>query len=129
MLHISDNSKFSVGQVWAYHTRLQDSTSTLVVVKTEADDVLGEIVHISLRDVRMRNAYQATVSLGMAHLPISEEALSRSVTRVLEENAALPEYEDGYHQWREAFDAGQAGIWTVPVAEIVDATESVVNRN
>ena len=127
MLRTIVNPRFKVGQVWAYQTRPYEIGSTLTIVRTEADNRLGNIIHI--QDVRMKNPHHKLgLSSVVSHLPCSEEAISGSVIGVVREGAALPDFEEGYQEWRAAFDAGQAGVWGVPVAKMIDAMESVLNQ-
>jgi hypothetical protein len=42
--------------------------------------------------------------------------------------AALPAFEDGYHEWRSAFDQGKAGVWTSEVSEAIAGMESALNQ-
>ena len=129
MLHTVDNPKFKPGQVWAYNTRQYETGSTLTIVKTEADDEKGSIVHIYIQGLRMKNPHHKIgLSSVIDFLPCSEDSISESVTHVVEENIALPNYEAGYQEWRTAFDAGQAGIWDIPVAKMIDAMEIVLNQ-
>ena len=39
-------------------------------------------------------------------MPFSEQAIDKSVVKVLKEKVELPYFEDGYQAWRQAFDAG-----------------------
>ena len=55
------------------------------------------------------------------------EALDRSAVKLLQEKAPLPDFQEGYSEWRSAFDAGQAGIFTVTVAEAVEFAETALN--
>lgn len=129
MLRAVTNANFKVGQVWAYNTRPYEAGSTLTIVKTEMDDKLGSIVHIHVQGVRMKNPHDKLgLSSVISHLPCSEESVSQSVVQVLQESSSLPNYEEGYQEWRTAFDAGQAGIWGIPVAKMIDAMESVLNQ-
>ena len=50
------------------------------------------------------------------------------MTHVVQESAALPDFEEGYQKWRAAFDAGQAGVWGIPVVKMIEAMESVLNQ-
>ena len=104
MLRTIDNPKYNVGQVWAYHTRPYEAGSTLTIVKTELDDKMGSIVHIHIQGLRMKNPHHKLgLTAIVSHMPCSEEAIDQSVTEVLQANALLPDYEEGYQQWREAF--------------------------
>ncbi|MCW3059162.1 MAG: hypothetical protein JWQ02_983 [Capsulimonas sp.] len=128
MLRTVDNENFKPGQVWKYHTRPYEDGSTLTIVRTEHDDRLGSIIHIHVDEVRVKAPMHKTgLITEIGHLPCAEEVISQSVTEVVRENAPLRDFMEGYQQWRDAFDAGKAGIWTVPVAEMVSALESIVN--
>ena len=130
MLRAVNNPKYKAGQVWAYHTRPYETGSTLIIVKMEWDDTQGSIIHIHIQGLRMKNPHHKLgLTSVVSHLPCSEEAINQSVTEVLAENALLPDYEEGYQQWREAFDAGNAGVWGIPVAQMVDAMETVINQS
>ncbi len=59
---------------------------------------------------------------------MAESALAESVTELSSEKPDLSTFEDGYKQWREAFDSGQAGIWTLPLSECVAAMEEIINK-
>jgi hypothetical protein len=37
-------------------------------------------------------------------------------------------YLPGYRMWRQAFDAGHAGIYTISIAEILDLTEKMLQK-
>ncbi len=59
---------------------------------------------------------------------MEESALAESATELSDEKPDLSSWQDGCRQWREAIDAGQAGILTLPLAECVGAMEEIVNR-
>ena len=129
MLHTVKNDKYKPGQVWNYHTRQYEAGSTLTIVKTESGDKLGNIIHIHIEGVRMKNPHDKLgLSSVISHLPCSEEAINESVVSIVRETALLPNFEEGYREWREAFDARQAGVWGIPVAAIIEAMESVLNQ-
>ena len=121
-------SRYQVGQVWSYRTRPQEPQATLTVVKVESHPKLGTIVHVSLQGLQMKNpqapgGYSDTLS----HLPMSVEALDKSVIKLLREQDPLPDFQDGYEEWRRAFDKGEAGIFTLTVAEAVGFAETAIN--
>lgn len=62
------------------------------------------------------------------HLPFAEEAINKSAAKLLKEKADLPDYQEGYGMWREAFDAGRAGVYTITIAEAVDVMEQGLNQ-
>lgn len=112
--------KYSPGQVWAYRTRPGEERSTLTVLRVEPAKRFGTIVHVAVDGLAIRNPNApGGVIERAAHLPFAKEALDRSVVRPLRESGPLPEYEEGYQQWRRAFDAGEGGIFTITVREAV----------
>lgn len=120
-------SKYKVGQVWSYKTRPQEEKSTFIVVKVESHPKLGNIVHIALRDLKLRKPNGDFIE-SAGHLPFAEEAINKSAVKVIKEKADLPDYEEGYKMWREAFDAGKAGAYTISVAEAVGVMEETLNQ-
>lgn len=121
------NSKFKVGQVWNYRTRPEDVGSTFTVVKVEESEKLGVIVHISLGGLKFKNPHHPSgFSETVSHMPFSETAIEDSVTTMVRDGADLPEFEDGYAEWRRAFDAGKAGVFTITVAEAVGGMEAAM---
>lgn len=127
MLKDTTESKFKVGQVWSYKTRPGEKDSAFVVVKVESHPKLGNIVHVSLRGLRMRRPDGELIS-EVGHMPFSEEALAESAVKIVREKGELPDFEEGYKIWREAFDAGEAGVYTVSLARAVQVMEDTLNQ-
>jgi hypothetical protein len=128
MLSDTTASKFQVGQTWKYQTRTGEEASTLTVVKVEAEPKWGVIVHVALRGLQVKNPHAPSgITTEAGHLPMAESALLKSVTVMVTAHTPLPPYEEGYREWRRAFDAGKAGVFTGSVAEVVDFLEKASN--
>lgn len=124
------SSIYKSGQMWSYQTRPGEEKSTFIVLKVENHPVFGNIVHIALDNLKLNcpaNSDDCTVSQAQ-HLPFSEAAITKSAVKMLKENVALPDYQEGYKLWREAFDAKRAGIYTASIADAVKAMESTLNQ-
>ena len=120
-------SKYQVGQVWSYKARLPDIGSTLTVVRVEPDAALGNIIHLSVLDLNMQNPQvPGGLTHEFLHLPMSEAAVDQSVVNLIDENAELPDYVEGYNVWRHAFEKQEAGIFTLTVAECLDIVEQML---
>jgi hypothetical protein len=52
--------------------------------------------------------------------------LEQSCIKVVGHSKLNPQYREGYAEWRKAFDEGHAGIFTIPVAEIISFVESTL---
>lgn len=121
--------KYKVGQKWSYDTRPGEEKSYLVIVKIDDDPKLGKIIHIAMRGLRMNNSHSPDgISENVNHMPFSQEAIDKSGLKLLKEKTDLPRFEEGYQSWREAFDAGRAGIYTITVAQAVKVMEATLNR-
>jgi hypothetical protein len=124
------NCKYHVGEEWNYRARPGEDGSTLIVGKVETTPKLGVIVHVSLAGLRVKNSHAPTgYSETIAHMPFAEAALENSVTTLASSAVpAPPAFSDGYGEWRQAFDRGKAGAFTITVAEGVDFIEQTLNR-
>lgn len=65
---------------------------------------------------------------GAASLPSLDEDAPGQCHQPLGKESPNPAYQEGYATWRKAFEQGEAGIFTVPVAEIVEFVEKAINQ-
>jgi hypothetical protein len=118
---------FEAGQVWAYKTRPGEEKSTLLIDKVEDDPMLGRIYHISISKVQLKGG-PMTFTDQLPHLPVSLQTLQISCTKLVGQSDANPMYLPGYRMWRQAYEAGRAGIYTVSISEILDLTEKMLQK-
>jgi hypothetical protein len=120
---------FATGQVWTYNTRPGEEASRIVICRVESDPKLGQIVHIHVKGVRIKNRSAPGGSNDqIGHMPYSGEALRKSLIKLESTGTPLPDFEEGYRQWRGAFDKGKAGVWTAPVSEAIAGMETALNQ-
>ena len=105
------------GQVWNYQVRPGDEGSTFTVLRVEVDAAAEEIVHIMVQGVHLVPGDAPQV---LSHIPILREALDGSVTERVSESSRLPDYSADYEPWRDAYEKGEAGVFSGTVAEAVD---------
>jgi hypothetical protein len=115
-----------VGQVWRYRTRPNEGGSTLIIVKKECYPRIQEVFHIQVRDVRLVNQRGDCVCENLSHVPVGPETLRRSLLQLVRGNEELPDISEGYAIWREAFDNGKAGVYSISIAEILDIVEDTM---
>lgn len=121
-------SKYKVGQQWSYSARPGEE-SYLIIVKIDSDPKLGRIIHIALRGLKMKNPRSPDgLSEDVNHMPFLEAAIEKSGLKLLKEKVDLPDFEEGYRIWRKAFDANEAGAYSITVAEAVGVMETALNR-
>ncbi|ROI00789.1 hypothetical protein [Chryseobacterium daecheongense] len=125
--------KYSVGQEWKYKTRSTEKGSTLKILKIEEYPNTGKVIHISVSGLKIKSPESPDgFANQLSHIPISEEALNKSVTKLQNETRKMPDSleMDGYSYWKKEFDNGNAGIFSIPVSEIVSLMEeSIVTGN
>ena len=114
-----------VGEEWGFQGRSADPKPTLVILKIESLPKLGEVVHISVRGVRIRNPHvQGGSTDTLPHLPVSRQAVERSVTKLLRSSVIVPDYSEGYEQWKRA----SGGAFTTSVREALDFVEKALSQ-
>ncbi len=129
MFNFAKAANYEEGQIWSYKTREGEENSTVLINKVEEHDKLGKIFHISIDGVRVKNPHAPSgLSQALPHFPVSEETLKISFVKLIGKSNPNPDYIEGYNTWKSAFDAGEAGIFTIPVSEIVDIIEQTVNQ-
>ena len=122
-------AKYKVGQMWSYKARPHEEKSYFIIVKIENDAKLGTIVHVAMRGLKMKNPRSPDgISDTVNHMPFTEDAVSRSALKLLKEKVELPDYEEGYQMWRDAFDDERAGVYTITLAEAVKVMETTLNQ-
>jgi len=124
------HSKYEVGQVWKYKTKIGEEQSTIVILKIEHYDSMGNVIHTSVRNLKINNSRNPnTFSETINHLPIAEEALDRSVTALVSNNSEIPDFSEGYKYWKEAFDNGAGGVFSIEVKDAVKYTEETFSTD
>jgi hypothetical protein len=120
---MKSETRYYPGQIWSYHTRPEEKDSRLTVL--QVDEVGPErIVHIRVEGFSLTGPEGKLIHT-LPHMPIFEEALDRSVVAQLGESVPLPDYQEGYIIWREAFERGGAGAFRLTVAEAIAAIAGV----
>jgi hypothetical protein len=120
---------FAEGQIWRYKTRKGEESSRVLINKIEAIPKLGKVFHISLSAVKVKNPQIAGgISTELPHFPVSEATLKQSVITFTGKSKVNPEYREGYEIWKSAVEKGEAGVFTIGIAEIVDVVKQGINR-
>lgn len=116
-------SKFRAGQVWNWKTPPDQTTAKLIVLRVEDGGKLGTIVHVALSGVTYGNGQTK-----IQHIPFAESAVEQSVTTLERESGSIPDFSEGYGIWREAFNAGKAGVFSITVAEAFHLVTNVAHK-
>lgn len=120
-------NQYKAGQVWQYKTRDQDKGSKLYIVKVTKLKTDEYAYNIALDRLNLVNhAVDGGVQHDLPHLPVSKSSLDQSVIKQLVPSASPENWQEGYQQWKDAYDAQKAGIFTVPVKEVVHMLQQVI---
>jgi hypothetical protein len=123
LLTVDEDDKFAPGQVWK--VAALDSNARLVVLRVERTRDGERIIHAAVEGIEIKTPQGVQSRIG--HLPFARAALDSSVTE-LAGKAELPPFEEGYRLWREAFEKGEGGVFTVSVAEAVEFVGQTVSQ-
>jgi hypothetical protein len=125
----TDEGNYHVGERWNYKTRPGEEGSLLTVLKVESSPKLGVIVHISVDGLRIASPHAPNgVYETIEHMPFAEASIAESITTCAATGASVLAEDEGYEEWRRGFDAGEAGIFTIPVADAVSFMAEVLTQ-
>jgi hypothetical protein len=123
------DDKYAVGQIWEYQTREGEEKSTLTIVNVEKNKKNGTIINVFVGGLKVKNPNADNgLSDEITHLPFSKEAVEKSVTRLIGTTKKLPDYKEGYDEWRTAFNNEEAGIFIITVKEAIEVMEITLNQ-
>ncbi|HWY70344.1 MAG TPA: hypothetical protein VNX88_16870 [Terriglobales bacterium] len=117
------DSKFRVGDIWGYKTRPGEEGSRLVVVRVDKSPELGIIVHVAVDSLTWKDCQNNPVPESVPHMPFAHKAVEVSVTKRIATAASLPDYRNGYEEWREAYSKKHAGVYVISVEDAVSVAE------
>lgn len=117
---------FKPGQIWTYITRTNESNSRLTILKIETIEKIGEVIHIRIDGVKIKNPHtKSGLSTELPHLPFSSKALRADVKQLVEETKLIPDFKQGYDEWKKA----KGGVFTTSVAETITFVEQTLNTD
>src|SRR5688572_6513219 len=114
-------SKFRPGQVWTFKTPPGLPNARLTILRVEDGGKVGRVVHIALSGVSYGGSHTE-----IPHLPFAEIAIEKSVIALERESGPVPDFSEGYRMWREAFDAGKGGVFSISVSDAFETVTGVI---
>ena len=122
-LRSSTDSTYRVGDVWEYRARSGEQASKFTVVKIDSSPNLGIIIHIAVDKLNWKTCQGDLLPQQVPHMPFAKKALEASAVRRVGTASKLPDFGDGYEEWRQAFLKKKAGIYTIPIKDAVTVAE------
>jgi hypothetical protein len=118
---------YAEGQVWTYDHRPGEDGSRVVIRKIGVEPEDGEVFHVSILGVRLRNhRVPGGAQPAMHHAAVLRTSLDKSLRELTTASDQGTAWENGYAVWRQAYDNGDAGVFELSVAEILGYIEMVV---
>jgi hypothetical protein len=124
--------RYQIGQIWKYRARDGEAESQLVIINSLQVVDYGMIYNIAIEGVKLKNPWSVDgIQANLPHTPVSEGVLNASVLELIGvRQSPMEEYGEAFQEWKKPFDRGEAGVFNVPVAEILDwVEEAVTNGN
>ena len=119
---------FAVGQLWRCTGRSLVETPKLLINRIDEHPLGGQIFHATVYGVRVRNPrLPGGIMDKLMHVPVTRDVLEQSTTALEGTRPIDPIYQQGYREWKQAFDAGRAGSFGVPLATILEIIERGMN--
>jgi hypothetical protein len=119
--------QYSVGQEWNYKTPTEKS-STLTILKIEEYPETGKVIHISISGLKVKDISSTTGFADKCTYSHIRRGIRQKCHQSEKRNRKKPDSLelDGYSYWKKEFDKGDAGIFTIPVSEIVETMEKSI---
>jgi hypothetical protein len=118
---------YAEGQVWTYDHRPGEDGSRVVIRKIGVEPEDGEVFHVSIVGVKLRNhRVPGGAQPAMHHAAVLRATLDKSLRELTTASDEDPAWQNGYAVWRQAYDNGDAGVFELSVPEILGYIEMVV---
>jgi hypothetical protein len=113
---------FEAGQVWRYKTRPGEDNSRLYITRIDPWSKGERIIHVYIDKIKIIDnpALDWNVQRDLSHIPITEQALKESVTRLAYTMDKPPNLSQEYYVWKQQQDEGWGFTrWNIPVNKII----------
>jgi len=117
----ASDSTYAPGQVWSYRARDGESESTITILRVESLPKIGINVHVRIDGIRLWNCSGGGSPTTIQHAPFTKESINKSVLRLESKKVELPDFEEGYSNWK----ANCGGVYTI--TEMLQAGELTLN--
>lgn len=119
-----------MGQIWEYNTRIGEEKSTLTIVNIEKNNLDGTIINVYINNLKIKNqAVKNGISDTIQHLPFGIKSINNSVTKLIGFTKTLPDYNEGFNEWKSLYDIGEAEIFDITtLKETIDLMEITLNQ-
>ncbi len=118
--------KIQEGQVWKYDNRDGEDQSRAIILKLEDAKDGSMIVHIQVTGIKINNPNNGEMIEEISHMPFSIEAVGSCLVELIGETE-IPDYQDGYENWKIEYDRGNAGVFSTSIGESVQFMDDTIS--
>ena len=123
--------RFEAGQIWSMLGRPKDGDAHLLILAVTGEPSREPIYSVAVTGVKIKNpSCEGGVQDVLPHAPVSEKVLGDAAIDLVARDgptADHPDHADAYRQWQQSCEDGDAGVFTIPIVEILDLVEQVVS--
>lgn len=78
---------------------------------------------MAVNNLTWKDCQDNSVAEAIPHVPFARNAVGESVTKRVASDQALPNYQEGYKSWKEAYSKKHAGIYAIEVKDAISVAE------
>lgn len=99
------------GQAWHYKNGFDEDSYILILKVDEFKN--KRIIHLTV----ISESNNIDVPL---HMPFASSVVQQMITSLKSENNRLPDFSKGYDIWKTAYDKGEAGVYNIPISDVLN---------
>ena len=120
---------YQEGQVWTFRgAPLPESR----VVVAKIDQYAGRddlVFSVSIIKVPIPNTATGGIRIAdISHAPVSKSVLDASLLEQVGTGEPSGSFAEGYHQWQQAYLAGDAGVFSVEISKVIEFICDIVAK-
>ena len=116
------------GEVWTFRSAPLPE-SRVVIGKIDAHERFDQMFSVSIKTVPLATGAAGEIRVSdISHAPVTKSVLDASLLEQVGIGEPSEAFAEGYGQWREAFDSGKAGVFTIEISKVVEAINLVWSK-
>ena len=119
----NEESKYEFGQIWKYKNREGEDDSRVYICQVD-DTNYVRVYHLHVTNVKLPGNDNAV----LGHTPVNAKTLDASLTEMVDTTEEVPDISEGYRAWKSDFRDGRAGVFEIPIHEIVNIYDQLLQQ-
>jgi hypothetical protein len=119
---------YRVGEVWTFRSAPLPE-SRVVIGKIDAHERFDQVFSVSIKTVPLATGAGGEIRVSdISHVPVMKSVLDTSLLEQVGIGEPSEAFAEGYGQWREAFDSGKAGVFTIEISKVIETINQVWSK-